>query len=724
MFSRSSRIVLWLVCAALPAGGLSAAQQSFSVKCTQNTNLIQAFEVFELTFQHEGQYANPFFDVNIDVVFTSPAGKTYTVGGFHYGSLEKPRIEAAASPDGKGRKRITYHYARSDTWKARFAPDEEGTWKWSYTFTSAAGQRATGMGHFRCVRGRRPNPGFVRQDPSNPFRWVFDDGSPFHPIGLQECLGDGTGAGSPLAAMALEGPFRLDRPPRPDQPPGAMFKPGPSMNPQNGDVYFRRYSRCGFNIVRYSQQNCSYPLYRDLDHYLVHEAIMTDEYLRHVRKYGMRIMYGIFGYQQVFNDRPDDAAAMEKVKRFVKYSVDRWGAYTDIWEFLNEQHAADGWYAIMIPYIKSIDPYRHPVTTSWERPHLQGIDVNAPHWYVGMNDLGCDQQTAANAANWRKHGKPVIVGEHGNTSNRNPTSRPAGVGGVWDPTSAVRMRIRNWTAFFNEISFIFWATSYAKDGHFMNIWLGPREREYVRAMQDFAYALGGGLKMAKVDVAPHGLARAWALASDRRAGVYIHHFRDHITPVKNLTITLDVPRAATGWWYNTETAAIVRRIDLPAGRQTIDVPEFVIDIALLITPDGCPDIDKDGIPNDADDDNDNDGVKNDKDAFPLEPEERADADGDLIGDNLDADKNGDGIGDDDNNNGKPDHEEMDLDGDGVPRAGAVPWDAFPDDPKEWADTDGDGIGDNSDPDIDGDGFTNDEERKAGTDPYNKLSFPG
>lgn len=29
------------------------------------------------------------------------------------------------------------------------------------------------------------------------------------------------------------------------------------MNPQNADVYFRRYGRSGFNLFRFSQQNRS-----------------------------------------------------------------------------------------------------------------------------------------------------------------------------------------------------------------------------------------------------------------------------------------------------------------------------------------------------------------------------------------------------------------------------------------------------------------------------------
>ena len=47
----------------------------------------------------------------------------------------------------------------------------------------------------------------------------------------------------------------------------------------------------------------------------------------------------------------------------------------------------------------------------------------------------------------------------------------------------------------------------------------------------------------------------------------------------------------------------------------------------------------------------------------------------------------------------------DRDGDGVPNA----LDAFPDDGSEWKDSDGDGIGNNADPDNDNDGFTNDND---------------
>ena len=82
-------------------------------------------------------------------------------------------------------------------------------------------------------------------------------------------------------------------------------------------------------------------------------------------------------------------------------------------------------------------------------------------------------------------------------------------------------------------------------------------------------------------------------------------------------------------------------------------------------------------------DSDMDGTPDNSDAFPHDPTEWKDTDGDGMGDNSDTD----------------------IDGDGFPNEE----DAFPHDPTEWKDTDGDGIGDNSDTDIDGDGVPNEED---------------
>ncbi|MFO1369526.1 MAG: hypothetical protein U1F46_11075 [Marinagarivorans sp.] len=65
------------------------------------------------------------------------------------------------------------------------------------------------------------------------------------------------------------------------------------------------------------------------------------------------------------------------------------------------------------------------------------------------------------------------------------------------------------------------------------------------------------------------------------------------------------------------------------------------------------------------------------------------------------------------------YDNHDRDGDGH----ADDADAFPDDPNEWADLDGDHIGNNSDSDSDGDGISNDYETQAGTNPNDASSKP-
>lgn len=653
------------------------------------------YQVFELTFVLEGTYDNPFTDVTIDVEFTSPSGERYEVGGFFYGTEDAPEI--VITEDLGEDKFGDYVYDILDTWKVRFAPREPGLWDYTYSLSDVGGMAADGTGTFVCRGNPDPLDQPIMQNPQNPFRWIFADGTPFYPIGVQDCGTDHTASGSILDSASIDGPFRLDRDlPLPE---GPEFVRSPGLGPINADMYFRRFRDAGFNFYRFSQENCSLGLVEKWDVYRIHEAKMMDELLQYLNKYDFKIMYGLLGYLKAFNTRTNDGEDFDKVRRFIKYSVDRWGAYVDIWQLTNEQRSSRFWINTMSAYIHEVDPHRRPVTTSWEQPELDGIDINTPHWYHGGDELLSDIDTATRAAVWKSHGKPVIVAEHGNYVDpetfRNGNAGP-GVGGTWDPDSGTRMRIRTWTAFFSEISFVFWHTGYARDGHFMNIWLGPEERQYIRSLASFTDHFGPDTTVEPGDVSSKESVRAYVLSSSEAVGAYLHHHADHETPVLGCEVVVNVLTDATAYWYEPATATVVDTIPVTPGRRLLTAPPFAVDIALLITAGPPPDVDRDGIATIDDPDNDNDGVPDVDDAFPLEPWEWSDADGDGIGDVMDADDDGDGIGDDENRNGTPDHEEMDFDGDGVPRGRTAVWDAFPFDPAEWADSDGDGIGDNSD----------------------------
>ena len=83
--------------------------------------------------------------------------------------------------------------------------------------------------------------------------------------------------------------------------------------------------------------------------------------------------------------------------------------------------------------------------------------------------------------------------------------------------------------------------------------------------------------------------------------------------------------------------------------------------------------------NSQNEDSDGDGVPDSDDAFPVDPYESLDTDGDGVGNNADSDDDGDGVADSE--------------------------DAFSLDSSESLDTDGDGVGNNADSDDDGDGVT-------------------
>ena len=129
----------------------------------------------------------------------------------------------------------------------------------------------------------------------------------------------------------------------------------------------------------------------------------------------------------------------------------------------------------------------------------------------------------------------------------------------------------------------------------------------------------------------------------------------------------------------------------------------------------CPDTDGDGIPDSIDpvpsdglgtaDDWDADGWNQIVDAFPNDPTQWEDADGDGLGDNPDGNF--------------PDPFPGDRDNDGYPDAN----DSFINNPNEWLDTDGDGTGDNADLDDDEDGYSDLLEAEAGTDPKDANDHP-
>jgi hypothetical protein len=557
---RIERILWALLILVAGAAGLSScnrqpADSEVYLKASDSQSSIPRYALLEVTFEHNGTYANKFFEVSVEAVFTSPTGKQRRIKGFYYGG---------------------------NLWKLRFRPDETGRWRYSYTVRGEGGFTRDGTGAFDCTPSNADGP--VIRNPHNPFRFEFASGKGYFPIGLQDCTGL---AGGSIKPNPIDG--------------GGRAEGGRQVA---WDEYADIYGRAGFNLLRFSPRNCSFDLYGDLRRYPEAEAAATDAFLAAARQHGLRVMFGFLGnyrpmgrFERVLKRvmrkalgrddddvvTADDRDEVAKQKRFIDYCIARWGAYVDFWELLNERDASNDWTTIMADYVHSADPEHRLVSTSFERPGLAAIDINAPHWYETEDELKSDLRVRDLATRWKKAGKPVIVGEQGNS------------GMNWDSRSALRMRIRTWTALFEEISLVFWNTSWSKQGmhlgHYTpggasNIYLGPEERGYIHVLSEFSSHLDAGVRMTPVEVSAPELVRGYGLVSDRVTAVYLHHAASHSSFVKHAEITVKLPSEAAelrAEWIDPATGRAVAEHKVRGPSATLKAPPFEVDLALLIS---------------------------------------------------------------------------------------------------------------------------------------------
>lgn len=501
---------------------------------------VPRYGVFEEAFDWEsGGYTNPWEEVQLNLTLQAPSGREVTVGGFYYATNE---------------------------WRARFAPDELGAWHWQATITDGEKSQDE-SGSFVVVDSNWP--GFVRQNPGNPFRWVFDDGTPYYPLGIGDCMLDYDHSGTPLDNWGFDGDFRNATVPKYGWVTGF-------------DTYWQAYSTAGINLFRWSVDNCAFGLYRQIDPagniYRLREGKWGDELVQGLRGYNVRTFMVLFGFTPPFPEDAGDPAKMAAVERYVKYVVDRYGVYVDFWELMNEAPQPPltmdaAWYTQVAGYLHSIDPYHHPISTSWPQPGLAEIDIAGPHWYQHEGDFESDVATVAQIANWKPYGKPIIFGEQGNSIQN------------WDPTSAVRMRLRTWTAFFNEASLVFWNSSFVKDYKAViasNIYLGPEERGYLKVLQDFTRGFDAQAKMVKMSVSDPSRVRGYALRGPAMYAAYLHAYTDHTHPTTGIKIAVQPTVGGTATWIDPATGTVLGIESVKAGVQTLTVPDFTTDVALKI----------------------------------------------------------------------------------------------------------------------------------------------
>jgi PKD repeat protein len=462
---------------------------------------------------------------------------------------EDPTITAVFTAPSSKVYTVGGFYYDVSTWKLRFAPMETGTWTWTLTFNNGSGGVYSTSGSFTCSPSN--NTGFMRIHPANPYRFKTDgNGQTFYPFGFD-------GLHNQIAAYAPSG-FNMFR----------------SWTGGNDTLAYN-----GFNVNATGKNNYDISLGKTDDalSQAAHSAGMKVQ-----RVFWQRAIYDVPNYDL------SNPAILQACLNYHRYVINRYGAYVDIWELLNEQSGVTQNYLDTVTnFIHTNDPYGHLITISYDQPGLNqsAIDLTTPHWYSYMNTLNFDAWELVGGTYgiqaWiaKYPNKPVLYGEWGN-------SVQAGQGdyeGAYDPP---RYRIANWCSFFNQAALISWGGgqfSYSPSG-LSNQYIGTEERGFVKVLSNFVSDFDPAAVPLSVTLSSPN-TRAYFLGSNQDAGGYILHTNSHDTLLSGATVKLTVPASGMqGQWIDPASGTILSTFAVGSGSQTLTIPAFKCDIGLRIRP--------------------------------------------------------------------------------------------------------------------------------------------
>ncbi len=379
------------------------------------------FEKFEATYSLGQSYLNPFDPDQIDVtaVFISPSGISHQVKGFIYQDFTR---------SGDSKSEILTPSGPL-VWKIRFTPNETGTWTYSLQAIDASGTARVPARSFTVSVST--NKGFVRVSSKDPEYFAFDNGEPYFPLG--ENMGWGGGGKTFdydkwLMALSSAGGnyIRLWQAPWSTEIEWAYSYDASTKLP--GDYSDRLKEAWELDyILDLCSQKKVYALLCLINHGKFSSTTNpnwdNNPYNKKANPKGG------------FLDTPDQVWTSPQAKSYLqrnwRYLIARYAHCTSLesWEIFNEMewtdhysdHVADSatFHQQMGDYLKTNDPYKHLVTTSYANALKwptgvwdSGMQFSQEHNYGGL-DMAQVVDSITSQMRFRNPGKPFYVGEMG-----------------------------------------------------------------------------------------------------------------------------------------------------------------------------------------------------------------------------------------------------------------------------------------------------------------------
>lgn len=375
-------------------------------------------ELMEFRLPLQATFENPYdpHQVDLRVEVELPDGQQVTVPAFHYTPF-------AEHDDG------TVTQAGDALWMLRFTAWLPGRHIFVAKATDRTGEATAPPRTIDVPAGA--TPGFIRVSAAQPRYLAFDHGQPYLPNGIN--LFFMSPLGKPLPAGRL-----------------ATCRRWLNLTADHGGNFARLRMDAWWHEIECTADEATG--YRGLGWYHPQAAWEIDQFYEIAAARGLYFMHCLWNANANVNDPQEawrqpynpyvkanggpveraeefwtDPVCRDYQRRKLRYCVARWGASRHLmaWEFFNEIAArpatidlAATWHAELADYLRSIDPWRHPITTSamgdrelagqlWELPQME---IGQEHVY-GETDIPAAM--AARAEYARRWNKPYFFGEYG-----------------------------------------------------------------------------------------------------------------------------------------------------------------------------------------------------------------------------------------------------------------------------------------------------------------------
>jgi len=390
----------------------------------------RTYELVELEISLVPGPVNPFdpSEAAVDAVVTAPSGRVLRVPAFWYQDFSR----SLADPKAEGANRVEQLMAvGAPGWHIRFASPEAGVYRVAVEWMIAGQSGHSAPIEVALQPGTRS--GFIRRSPRNPMYLEDDSGSVFFPIGENLCMYE-----------KREGTYYFDRLLEKIASNGANYvrlwqeyyvpkDPALVGTPENSDYSgfpletqatgLGRYDLASAWRLDHVTAECER---RDIYYQITFE--MTVWWQTRQKNRWQRNPYNAANGGPCV--RPQDyftnERARELVRRRLRYSLARWGWSTHLaaWELWNEVDNNEGfdpaaneaWHREMAGYLKSLDPWKHLITTSWRDSRMFAmpeIDIVQAHSYWGAEYDAAEYAIQDTDHLMRPYGKPFFFGEQG-----------------------------------------------------------------------------------------------------------------------------------------------------------------------------------------------------------------------------------------------------------------------------------------------------------------------